>query len=286
MSNRNFEGIGAILVNRLDVVRLRVAATVCFAAVLVVSIATAARSEQESATDLAKEAQNPVASLISLPLQNNTSYKFGPRERTQNVLNIQPVIPFNVSEDWNVITRTIFPIVSTPSLARGQDRQNGIGDTQFSAFVSPVKPVGGWLIWGAGPIISIPTASDERLGLDLWGAGISAVGLTMQGPFVVGILVNNVWNLEGEDSSRFLAQYFLNYNLPGGWYLSSAPIMTADWEQDDNAWLVPVGGGFGKVHWFGKLPVNMSFQAFYNVEKPKFGADWSTRFQVQFLFPK
>lgn len=135
---------------RLGVIRLRVAATVCFAAALIVSLATAARSESESVTDLAKEAQNPVASLISLPLQNNTSYKFGPRERTQNVLDIQPVIPFSVSQDWNVITRTIFPIVSTPSLAPGQDRQNGIGDTQFSAFVSPVEPVGGWLISGAG----------------------------------------------------------------------------------------------------------------------------------------
>jgi len=132
--------------------RVRIDAAFCFAVVLVLSIATSVRAERESAAELAKEAQNPVANRISVPLQNNTSYRFGPRERTQDVLNIQPVIPFSLSEDWNLITRTIFPIVSTPSLARGQDRQNGIGDTQLSAFASPVEPVGGvgWP-WGLDP---------------------------------------------------------------------------------------------------------------------------------------
>jgi hypothetical protein len=260
--------------------------SISFAVVLSLFLATSVQAEEKSDSELAKTAQNPVANLISVPLQNNTNYNFGPRERTQNILNIQPVIPFSVNEDWNLITRTIFPIVSTPSLVPGQDRQSGTGDTQFSAFVSPVKPLGGWLIWGAGPTLNIPTASDERLGADLWGAGISAVALTMRGPIVAGALISNVWNLEGDDFSRFLIQYFLNYNLPGGWYLSSAPILTADWKQDGDAWLVPVGGGFGKVHRFGKLPVNLSFQAFYNVEKPKFGSDWSTRVQVLFLFPK
>lgn len=92
-------------------------------------------------------------------------------------------------------------------------------------------------------------------------------------------------NLEGDDFSRFLLQCFVNYNLPGGWYLVISPIMTADWEGDHDAWTVPLGGGFGKIHRFGKLPVNFSAQAFYNAEKTEFGGDWSTRFQVQLLFP-
>jgi len=243
-------------------------------------------SADSSESELAKQTQNPVANLISVPFQNNTSYNSGPRDRTQNVMNIQPVIPLELSDDWMLITRTIFPIVSQPSTMPGQSRQDGIGDTLFTGFLSPKKPAFGSLIWGLGPVVNIPTASDDRLGADLWGAGLSGLVLTMQGPFVVGALVSNVWNLEGKDFSRFLLQYFINYNLPGGWYLSTSPIITADWEASDNAWTVPVGGGFGKVHRFGKLPVNLSFQAFYNAEKPKFGADWSTRFQIQFLFPK
>lgn len=268
---------------------------ICWHAVLLlvfgVASAVAAPSDGESAggdseSDLARKTQNPVANLISVPFQNNTSYNFGPRERTQNVLNIQPVIPIELSDDWILITRTILPIISQPSSMRGEDRQNGTGDTTFTPFLSPKKPAFGSLIWGAGPILNIPTASDDSLGADAWGAGISAVGLTMQGPVVAGAVISNTWSLEGEDFSRFLFQYFVNYNLPQGWYLSSSPIMTADWEADDDAWTVPVGGGFGKVHRFGKLPVNISFQAFYNAEKPKFGADWSTRLQVQLLFPR
>ena len=242
--------------------------------------------EAETA-ELARAVQNPVANLISVPFQNNTSYNFGPRERTQNVHNIQPVIPFSITEDWNLITRTIFPIVSQPSFARGQDRQTGIGDTTVSLFASPKEPAAGRLIWGAGPIALIPTASDDRLGPNKWGAGLSAVGLSMVGPVVAGALVSNVWGLEGEDFSFFTLQYFVNYNFPGGWYLSSSPIITANWDGPNNEWTVPVGGGFGKVHRFGSLPpLNLSFQAFYNAEKPEFGADWSTRFQVQLLFPK
>jgi hypothetical protein len=240
-----------------------------------------------SEEELAKKTQNPVASLISIPFQNNTSYKFGPRERTQNVMNIQPVIPISINEDWNLITRTILPVVSQPSFVRGQDRQNGVGDTTLTLFASPVKPVGGEVIVGGGPVLNIPTASDDRLGADLWGLGLSAVALTMQGPVVTGALISQTWNLEGDDFSRFLLQPFLNYNLPGGWYLASGPILTADFEARHDAWTVPVGGGFGKVHRFGKLPpVNLSFQAFYNAEKPQDGADWSTRLQLQLLFPK
>jgi hypothetical protein len=253
---------------------------------LVMTINATTAGAEDSETALAQKTQNPVADLISVPFQNNTTYNSGRRERTQNVMNIQPVIPVDLNEKFNLITRTIFPIVSEPSSIPGQDRQNGIGDTTFTAFLSPKEPAFGSLIWGAGPIINIPTASDDRLGADLWGLGLSAVGLTIQGPIVAGVLISNTWNLEGDDFSRFLLQYFINYNLGQGWYLVTSPVLTADWEADHDAWTVPVGGGFGKIHRFGKQPVNLSFQAFYNAEKTEFGGDWSTRFQVQLLFPR
>ena len=243
-------------------------------------------AEEDSETALAKKTQNPIANLISLPFQNNTSYNAGPRERTQNVMNIQPVIPLNINENWNLITRTIFPIVSEPSTVPGENRQTGVGDTTFTSFLSPKEPAFGSLIWGAGPIFNIPTASDDRLGADAWGMGLSAVALTIQGPIVAGAIISNTWSLEGEDFSRFLLQYFINYNLGDGWYLVTSPIMTADWEADHDAWTVPIGGGVGKVESFGGLPINFSVQAFYNAEKTKFGGDWSTRLQVQLLFPR
>ena len=246
-------------------------------------------SQESSESDLAKQTQNPVANLISLPFQNNTNFDMGPDDnKTQNILNIQPVWPFSLNEDWNLITRTIVPVVSQPGFVPGQDRENGLGDTTFTAFFSPAKSAG--LIWGAGPVFLLPTASDDRLGSDKWGAGPSVVLLTIRGSWVAGSLFSNVWSFSGsgdEDVNLFTWQYFINYNFPGGWYLSSSPIITANWEADSgNEWTVPFGGGFGKVFRVGKLPLNASVQAFYNMEKPDYGADWTLRLQIQFLFPK
>ena len=240
--------------------------------------------------ELARAAQNPVASMISLPFQNNSNFNFGPQEKTQNVMNIQPVLPFELNDEWNLITRTILPVVSQPGFSPGQDRENGIGDTLFTAFLSP-KDSGEW-IWGAGPVLLLPTSSDDRLGAGEWGAGPSAVFLTMQGPWVIGSLFSNVWSFSHDDNddkvNAFTWQYFINYNLDGGWYLTTAPIITANWEADsDNKWTIPLGGGVGRVFRVGKQNINTSVQAYYNVETPDdFGADWQLRMQLQFLFPK
>lgn len=241
----------------------------------------------ENETDeLARAAQNPVASMISVPFQNNTNFNFGPQEKTQNILNIQPVLPFELNEDWNLITRTILPVISQPAFTPSQDRKIGLGDTIFTAFLSPKDS--GQLIWGVGPALLLPTSTDDRLGAGEWGAGPSAVVLTIRGPWVVGSLFSNVWSFTGDKSvNLFTWQYFVNYNLDDGWYLTSAPVITANWEADsDNTWTVPFGGGFGKIFRIGKQPMNISAAAYYNVEKPDFGADWQMRFQVQFLFPK
>ena len=233
-------------------------------------------------SDLARQAQNPIANLISLPLQNNTNFNVGPDDRNQNILNIQPVYPFSLGEDWNVITRTILPVMSQP-LPDG-DRQNGLGDTSFTAFFSPKHS--SKLTWGVGPVALIPTSTDDSLGAGNWGGGLSAVFLGMPGNWVVGSLFSNVW---AQDVNMFTWQYFINYNIPNGngLYLTSAPIITANWEADSSdRWTVPFGGGVGKIFKIGKQPLNGQVSAYYNAEKPKFGADWQLRLQLQFLFPK
>ena len=237
--------------------------------------------------DLARAAQNPVGDLISLPFQNNMNFDVGPADRTQNIHNIQPVLPIGLSKDWNLITRTILPVISQP--APGTDRTNGLGDLNFTGFISPKKP--GKVIWGVGPALVFPTATDDVLGTGKFSIGPSAVALTMKGQWVIGALASNIWSVAGDDDRAdvnfFLMQYFVNYNFPSGWYLTSAPIVTANWEADSgNKWTVPFGGGVGKVFSIGRQPININTQVFYNVETPTNGARWQWRWQIQLLFPK
>ena len=182
----------------------------------------AAESEESKTAALAKAAQNPVANLISFPLQNNTNFGIGPYERAQNVLNIQPVIPFHISEKWNLITRTILPVVWQPN---DQPTQGwfGFGDLNPSLFLSPAKP--GKLIWGVGPAFVLPTATAEQLGQGKFSLGPSVVVLTTPGHWVIGALTNNVWSVAGPHEravvNQMLLQCFINYNMKKGWYLST-----------------------------------------------------------------
>jgi hypothetical protein len=255
-----------------------------------IAIAAPARAEL-SAEELAKLAQNPVGNLISVPFQNNTNLNFGPEKGTQNILNIQPVIPISVNSEWNIITRTIMPVIWNPSLAPGDPATDGIGDIQFNAFLSPANP-GHW-IWGAGVITQIPTNSNAELGNKNWGLGPTAVVLRIEkgNPWVYGVLANNLWSLtsnkQGGSFNNGLIQPFVNYNFAGGFYFTSAPILTVNWKADSSQqWVVPLGGGIGKIFHFGKLPVNTQLSAYYNVVKPDYGANWQIRAQVQFMFPK
>ncbi len=248
--------------------------------------AWAADADDEN-TELAKKTQNPVADLISIPFQSNFNFGVGSKDEMVYILNVQPVIPIKLTEDWNLITRTIMPIVNQPSLFPHMDSAFGLGDINPTLFLSPAKP--GALIWGVGPTFTLPTATDSKLGSGKWSAGPAAVALTMQGPWVIGALANQQWSFAGwgdKDVSQMLVQPFVNYNIGQGWYLTSAPIITADWEADSgDKWTVPVGAGVGRLFKVGKLPVNMQVQAFSNVVKPDFGPDWQLRFQLQFLLP-
>ncbi|MBK4723286.1 hypothetical protein JJL56_31010 [Azospirillum sp. YIM DDC1] len=260
--------------------------------------ASSSSSAQESG-DLAKAAQNPVAAMISLPFQNNTLFGVGPNDDgVANVLNVQPVIPVTVG-GWNLINRTIAPITHLSDLSSGlpelpADPQGngssfGLGDINHSVYVSPAAS--GPVIWGVGPSVTFPTATERSLGSGKWSAGPAAVALVTPGNWVAGSLVRQLWSFAGDgdrkDVNQLLIQPFINYNMDDGWYLVSSPVITADWNsRDGNRWTVPLGGGAGRIFKVGAQPVNAQMQAFYNVARPDFGADWSIRFQLQFLFPK
>jgi hypothetical protein len=250
----------------------------------------AAEPVSESQTEkLAKETQNPVANLISVPFQNNFNFGIDPNDATQWVLNVQPVIPITLSKDWNLITRTIIPIINQPYPAPGIPSAFGLGDINPSLFLSPANS--GKLIWGIGPTMTFPTATDSLLGNGKWSAGPGLVLLTMPGHWVIGALANNQWSFAGwgkNNVNSMLIQPFINYNFSHGWYLTSSPIITANWlAASDDRWTLPIGGGVGKLFKLGKLPVNTQLAAYSNVVKPRQGgADWQLRFQVQFLFPK
>ena len=204
--------------------------------------------ESKSAEELAKETQNPVANLISVPFQNNFNFGIGSNEATQWICNVQPVIPVPLNKDWNLITRTIMPIINQPSPATGIPSAFGLGDINPSLFLSPANS--GKLIWGAGPTLTFPTATASVLGDGKWQAGPSLVLLTMPGHWVIGALANNQWSYAGwgkNNVNALLVQPFINYNFPDGWYVASSPIITANWvAASDNRWTLPIGGGSAK----------------------------------------
>lgn len=233
---------------------------------------------------LAMAAQNPVAALISIPFQDNVSFGVGPDGGVQNVLNIQPVVPLGLGPDWNLITRTILPIVTQPSFTGGSST-TGLGNLMFSAFLSPAKP--GALIWGAGPVVTFPTATSPLVGSQsTWGLGPSVVLLTMRGHWVIGVLANNVWSVAGDRSNWFLLQYFVTLNFDSGWYVTTSPVITANWEAPpEQRWVVPFGAGFGRIVWIAGVPFNCNASAFVNAVRPDFGPTWSLRAQVTLMLP-
>jgi hypothetical protein len=241
------------------------------------------------AAELQKAVQNPVASLISVPIQNNSNFGVGDYDRTQNVLNIQPVIPAKLGEKWMIISRIIQPIVWQPYPSQTTGGEFGFGDMNPTFFLSPAKP--GKLIWGAGPAFVIPTATNDILGQGKFSIGPSLVALTQPGHWTLGALVNNVWSVAGSggrpDVNQTLLQYFVNYNLKKGYYISVSPILTANWEAaSGDVWTVPFGGGIGRILKMGYQPVNVTAQFYANPIRPSGASSWGMRLQLALLFPK
>lgn len=259
-----------------------------------------------SADDLVEQSQNPVAKLVSVPLESSADFDVGPSGEMAYTSLLKPVYPIAVGENWNLINRFIAPVIYlegqdaiTPpgqgfelggnEVFPGTDDEFGLGNLQYQAFFSPSKP--GKIIWGAGPAFEFPTNTDAALGSDTWSAGAAFVALSIQRPWVVGLLLQNIWDVEKEngepDVNKATVQPILNYNLPNNWYLSATTTMSADWEAESGEeWTVPLGGGVGRLVRFGNQPVDFKLMGFWNVEKPEFGADYTIQFTVKFLFPK
>ena len=262
-------------------------------------IATQATPAAAVNTDaLRNAAQNPVASLISVPIQENWNFNIGPANRTQNVLNIQPVIPLSVSKDWKLIVRWITPVIYQPlpvPQVSGPPAQTtgvyGLGDMNPSFFLTPKKSK---VIWGVGPALVLPTATNTTfLGQGKFSMGPSVVVLVQPKPWTIGFLANNVWSVAGHSNmdepavNQFLLQWFVNYNMKKGWYLTTSPIVTANWRATgDNRWTVPFGGGVGRIMKLGFQPVNITAQFYGNAVHPPGTSPWGLRLQFVLLFPK
>ena len=243
---------------------------------------------QQKTEDLAKAAQNPVAAMISVPFQNNTNFNVGPFNRAQDILNIQPVIPITLNADWNLISRSIIPVMLQPSPTTDSSLF-GLGDISETLFLSPTHP--GSIIWGLGPALTFPTATNSILGTGKWLAGPSAVALVTPGHWVIGALISNQWSFAGDGNrpsvNTGLIQPFINYNFSGGWYATFSPVMTVNWNAaSGQQWTVPIGGGIGRVFRVGKQPLNAQVAGYYNVVRPDGAADWQLRLQLSLLFPR
>lgn len=254
--------------------------------------------EQDADGNLAAQAQNPIANLISLPFEQSTGFGVGPENGTVGSITAKPVIPFGLTEDWNVITRTIIPVIRVPGSVEGlgilpegegSGTSFGLGDINTTAWISPSEA--GKVIWGIGPSMTVPTATDSLLGTQKLSLGPSIVVLVQPEDLTVGLLSRQLWSVAGKDNrtdvNQFLLQPILTRNLWEGWYLNSSPVMTADFNADEgDVWTVPVGGGFGKIFRIGNQPVNAKVTSYYNVLRPTNGPDWSLNFQLTFLFPQ
>jgi len=272
-----------------EVRSLRCAAARCATAALLMVLALPAMAQ--TGQSLVQLAKNPFADLTNLQFFYDANLGLSPDNQTQQVLTFQPLIPFSVSPTWSIITRTVLPLIDQPAAAPGEGRTHGVGDTQFSAFVSPTRT--GSLVWGVGPVFQLPTATNDALGQGKWGAG-PAAGVQWSGTqWTFGALINNVWSFAGNAGRPAVNQMQLqpevNYSFKDNpnRYLSYSPTITANWEASGGErWTVPVSLGIGQLFTFGHQSVNFQATAYYNVVAPAGAGNWTLELLVQLLFPK
>lgn len=240
--------------------------------------------------ELAKQLANPIAALISVPLQLNYDQNIGPaRGGDRWTLNIQPVIPFDLNKEWNLISRTIVPVVRQDEIFPGAGAQFGLGDTVQSLFFSPKVPSAGGWIWGVGPVFALPTGTDDPLSSKKWGAGPTAVALKQDGPWTYGALANHLWSFAGSDSrpdySNTFLQPFVTYTTPTAWSYTLLTESLYDWKGEQ--WAVPLGVVVSKVTKLGEQLVSVGGGVRYWAESPDGGPHgWGFRLVFTLLFPK
>lgn len=239
----------------------------------------------QTADELAKQTQNPVASLISVPMQANWDFGLGDRDATATLLNIQPVMPFALTKSTNVVLRVIMPLTSQPGT--GDVRINGLADIVATAFFAPSKT--GKIIWGAGPVFHLPAATNNALGSEKFGIGPSIVALAQPGKWTVGGLFNQIWSVSGandrDDLNTTFLQPFANYNLGDGLSVGVSAEATGNWNADQT-WTAPLMFSVSKVTLLGKRPVNFTLAAGPDIARPDGGPDWRFRLVTTFLFPR
>jgi hypothetical protein len=243
-------------------------------------------SAQQAADALAKELQNPLAALTIVPFQFNADFSLGPDQRGQSyTLNFQPVVPFRLSPSMNLISRTIIPFAGIVDVF--SEDVWGLGDTTESLFFSPSQPGPGGLIWGVGPIFLLPTATDERLGGEKWGAGPTALALAQNDRWTTGGLVHHLWSFAGDEDQVDVNQTFLQpfaaYALGNGQAVRFDMPATYDWTAEQ--WNVPVNIGYSKVFFAGTQPMSFTAGVRYYFEGPENGPKWGLRTGITLLFP-
>lgn len=236
--------------------------------------------------DLAKQLSNPVSDLISVPFQSNFDFGIGPGDGSRYTLNIQPVIPIQIDDKWNLISRTILPVVDVEGTAlTDAGDASGLGDIVQSFFFSPRESDP---IWGFGPVFLLPTATDSLLGSEKWGVGPTGVVLKQEGPWTYGALANHLWDFAGDDgrsdvNATFL-QPFVSYTTPAATTFTLNMENTYDWVSDE--WTLPINFVVSQVTKIGEQPIQVFAGARYYADAPRGGPEWGIRAGVTFLFPK
>jgi hypothetical protein len=241
----------------------------------------------ESDEELAKESQNPLAALISLPIQNNWDFGIGPADAMRYTLNVQPVIPFSLTSDYNLITRTIVPYIYAEAPVKGGDNESGLGDTTQSFFLSPKDNLGGWIV-GFGPVFLYPTASNDTLGSEKWGTGPTGVVAKQESGFTYGLLFNHIWSFAGDGDRANVSATFLQplFSYTTKTYTSFGVNTESTYDWENRQWTVPINATLTQMLKIGGQPLSFQLGYRYYAEAPDGGPDWGLRFAITFLFPK